>query len=127
MKHRTLIAAACALAAFTTLAPSANAQTREVRIGRTVSVDGLRIRPIALVEDSRCPMNARCVWAGRVVVRVAISGRGRPATRLLTLGEPVQHAGGRLSLVAAEPNRMAGEPQAPRSAYRFAFDYQRGR
>jgi hypothetical protein len=116
-----------ALSACTTTPASGGPTSAEARIGRTVSVNGLRIRPVALVEDSRCPMNARCVWAGRVVVRVAISGRGRPVTRLLTLGEAVDHAGGRLSLAAAEPNRMAGAPQPSPSAYRFTFEYQRRR
>jgi hypothetical protein len=62
-----------------------------------------------------------------VVVRVAISGRGRTVTRLLTLGETVDHAGGRLALVAAEPNRMAGAPQASARRYRFTFSYERRR
>ena len=26
---------------------------------------GLRVRPLEVLEDSRCPQNARCVWAGR--------------------------------------------------------------
>jgi hypothetical protein len=124
MKHLLLVTGLAALALMT---PTAAVAGPEARIGRTATVDGLRVRPLALVEDSRCPMNARCVWAGRVVVRVAVSGRGRTVTRLLTLGEAMDHAGGKLSLVAAEPNRMAGAPQAPARRYRFTFSYDRRR
>ena len=38
-------------------------------LGETAAVAGLTIRPLRVVEDSRCQINARCVWADRVVLR----------------------------------------------------------
>ena len=76
-----------------------------------------------MIEDSRCPINVRCVWAGRLVVR----SRGDAAaaggeTRDLELGQPQPVADGALTLVAAEPAKLAGAETDPR-AYRFTFAF----
>jgi hypothetical protein len=49
-----------------------------VALGETVYVDGPRVTPLAVIEDSRCPIDARCVWAGqvRLKVRIDIGARG---------------------------------------------------
>lgn len=55
------------------------------RIGQIADLGGgLRVRPLEVVEDSRCPQNARCIWAGRLRVRVAVEGVGE---REVTLDE----------------------------------------
>ena len=40
---------------------------------------GLGIRFDAVTEDSRCPMDAMCVWAGRAGVRLTVTGTEAPA------------------------------------------------
>ena len=110
-----LFLAACATAAPPSASPTA-------RLGQYAFIDGLRIRPIRVVEDSRCPSNVQCVWAGRLVVETEISGR---ALHRLELGKPeaVAVAGGTITLIAAEPAKLAGA-EIPRGTYRFTF--QRG-
>jgi hypothetical protein len=46
--------------------------------GDTVDLDGgsLQISNLAVVEDSRCPMNVMCVWMGRAVVTVDVTVDG---------------------------------------------------
>ena len=39
------------------------------RIGQAVYVDGPIIKPIAVIEDSRCPAEVQCVWPGRVRIK----------------------------------------------------------
>lgn len=95
-----------------------------VALGETAYVNGPLVRPERVIEDSRCPMNARCVWAGRVVVRVAILS-GRRETLELVLGEPQPVADGALTLVSATPEREAGKAIGARD-YRFAFEFQGG-
>ena len=113
-----LFLAACATAAPPSAGPTA-------RLGQYAFIDGLRIRPIRVVEDSRCPSNVQCVWAGRLVVETEISGRAPYQLRTLELGKPeaVAVAGGSLTLAAAEPAKLAGA-EIPRNAYLFTF--QRG-
>lgn len=121
MKRLLVLAAAlagCATVPSAVSGPSAG-------LGQTATVQGLRVRPVRVLEDSRCPINARCIWAGRIILRTEVAGAGQKATYDLVLGEPIDHAGGRLALVAAEPGRMAGEETDP-ARYRFTFEYTPG-
>ena len=95
------------------------------RLGQTVYVDGPRVTPLRVIEDSRCPMNARCVWAGRVVLRVKVQGGAWQREVDLTLGEPAQVADGGLTLVSVTPDRRTDRAIKPRD-YRFAFTFQGG-
>ena len=65
-----------------------------------VRVGDLVVTPKKLVEDSRCPMNARCVWAGRVVVTARIVGPGFSDTADLTLGRSYSTTQRRLDTLA---------------------------
>jgi hypothetical protein len=93
-----------------------------VRLGETTRVHGLRVTPLRVIEDSRCPQNARCVWAGRVRLSVRIGGR----VRELTLGQAIPLADGALSLAAVLPERTTREGTIPPRAYRFGFEFRRG-
>jgi hypothetical protein len=92
-----------------------------VRLGETVRLGGLGVRPIAVVEDSRCPRGVQCVWAGRLRLRAAVSGVGETE---LVLGEPFAlPGGGALTLVAAAPAPWHRAPPGAETgpATRFAF------
>lgn len=96
-----------------------------VRFGQTAYAGGPTVKPVKLIEDSRCPSNARCIWAGRVVIRAVVTtGRGS-RTQDLTLGDPVQVADGKLALVSVTPERATNARIKP-SDYRFMFDFQGG-
>ena len=94
-------------------------------LGEVARVDGLRVRPLAIVEDSRCPINAVCVWAGRLVVRAEVSGGNWRETRDFELRQPQPIADGQLTLVEAAPSKMADQPIDPRD-YRFTFAFDGG-
>ena len=95
-------------------------------LGQPAVVNGLRLRPLEMVEDSRCPANAQCVWAGRVVLLAGIgSPDGGESTRLnLTLGQPVSVYGGTLTLINVAPAKGSIGSLDP-DAYRFTFTYAR--
>ena len=91
---------------------------RAASIGQTIDFGmGLTLRPLEVTEDSRCPQNARCVWAGRLRVRVDVSGS--PAE--LTLDEPLMTPYGSVTLVAVSPGPWTDWPEGARPAYRFGF------
>lgn len=95
------------------------------RIGETVHVDGPTVRPLAIVEDSRCPTDVVCVWAGRVVIRAEVgTGRGK---RVMTLesGKPVEVADGMLTLRDVRPGKRQGQTLKP-GDYRFIFEFAGG-
>ncbi|WP_120078436.1 hypothetical protein [Aurantiacibacter odishensis] len=99
--------------------PAASAGTA-VPLGKPVMAGNLVATPMEIHEDSRCPANARCVWAGRVIVLTRIDGAGWRETAYLTLGEPYATHGARLTLTSASPTAMTGEVIAPED-YRFTY------
>lgn len=44
-------------------------ESKSVKIGQSVIISGIKVTPIKVVEDSRCPSDVQCVWAGRIVVK----------------------------------------------------------
>ncbi len=122
---------ALAAFAFAFVALSACATVPQANAGPTAGLsqvaytNGLKVRPLKVVEDSRCPALVRCVWAGRIVVRSEVIGGSWRRTLDLELGKSQQVADGALTLVAAAPAKSAPGEINPR-AYRFTFDFQGG-
>lgn len=96
-------------------------QGSAVGFNRPVWVGSIVVTPMRLVEDSRCPINARCVWPGQAVLEARIDGDGWRQTDRLTLGEPHEVYNKTLVLVSVEPGTLAGQTVDP-AAYRFAFE-----
>jgi hypothetical protein len=89
-------------------------------IGQTAELGGIAVTPIAVLEDSRCPRDVQCPWAGRVRINARTTDRSASRTQELALGEPVPVAGGKLELVEVEPEARAQTP-IPAGDYRFGF------
>ena len=115
------IAAALALGACATLPVASVRSDGLARLGEPTRVGALVVTPLSIVEDSRCPINARCVWAGRAIVRSEVAGPGWRETLDLTLGEPRATHGTTLALTAIEPGKMAGA-EAPPLDYLMRFE-----
>ena len=95
-------------------------------LGQVANVENLRIKPVRVIEDSRCPINAVCVWAGRLVVRTEIDSGAGAETADLVLGTPFDFGGVTVTLVEAQPSKLAGAPIKP-SGYHFTFAVSRDR
>ena len=115
-----------ALLALLALAACASVPEREYSGGPTAALnelatlEGLTVRPTAVIEDSRCPSQVQCVWAGRLRIRAEVSGFGALD---LTLGEPFSIGDGILTLVDVRPGKRSPEAIAPRD-YRFTFTFR---
>ncbi len=117
--HGTFICATLALAACATIPAASIGPTAQ--LGEVAAVGSLRVRPLRIVEDSRCPINAHCIWAGRLILRAEIRGSGKSETRDLTLGEPLAGVDGKLTLVIVEPGKLAGSEKPLPYKFTFAF------
>lgn len=74
----------------------------------------LSVRFVELVEDSRCPTDANCVWAGNAIIKIRVRGFGR--THDLTLD-----TNGRKQAVVAEGYqfKLVGLTPQPRTNIRI--------
>ncbi|MBC8024364.1 MAG: hypothetical protein H7Y89_00085 [Steroidobacteraceae bacterium] len=87
--------------------------------GATASVEGaeMTVRFVAVTEDSRCPLDVTCIWAGEVKVQFAI--RISQVASQMTLREGDSAAAGvyRVTLLRVEP-RPASTARVVASEYR---------
>jgi hypothetical protein len=130
MKWNVLVKKIFVLTAVATLAACATVgdavpDGSDVRLGQTAYVDGPKIKPVEVLEDSRCPMNARCVWAGRVRLKALWLRPSGNHEIELTLGEPKPLADGTLTLTSVRPDKSTDRTIAPKD-YRFSFSFAGG-
>ena len=98
-----------------------------VALGQRANVDGPIIQPVKILEDSRCPMNARCIWAGRVRLKMLwLRPTGEKQVFELITGQPAPLADGTIQLENVTPASMAGAKAIEPSDYRFAFRFDGG-
>lgn len=96
-----------------------------VHLGETVMVNGQRIKPINLLEDSRCPANVQCIWAGRVRLKMLwVKASGNQEFELIS-GEPRPLTDGTITLTSIRPNKASDQPIQPED-YRFSFEFKSG-
>ena len=116
-----ILLSSCVTAASTTPIESGD----NVALGQEAYADGPHVKPVKILEDSRCPMNARCIWAGRVRLEMQWVRPGGNQTFELTLGEPHQLADGAITLTSVRPEKRTDVEIKP-SDYRFSFEFQGG-
>jgi hypothetical protein len=96
------------------------------RFGEEVRPGGVVVRPLRLVEDSRCPQGVQCVQAGTVRIAVRIGAGGSAREAVLRLRDAEALGGGRvLWLVGACP--LAPPPGRPIAAGDYRFQLAVGR
>jgi hypothetical protein len=68
--------------------PETSKLPAEIALGQTTTIDKTKITFTAVIEDSRCPTNVQCIWAGRAKVLVTITEKGKDAVeKEVILGE----------------------------------------
>ena len=123
----TLIAVLC----MTTITPASGPTKLTLRYGqqRTVVKGELRIKFISVVEDSRCPKDVDCIWAGNAQIKVvAIDRRGEKKEMVMNTNSGAtgdQFAGYAINLVSLTPEPTAKAGKAADSRYRATFTVAR--
>jgi hypothetical protein len=123
---RTPFAIAAALALAGCVTPRVNDDgSSEARLGQRVDLGGPRVTVLRVLEDSRCPMEARCVWAGQVRAEVRIELGSGTTVRELVSNTPLPVADGTLELLNVMPPTSTQRKIAPKD-YRFALKFSGG-
>jgi hypothetical protein len=116
-----LALAGCAPAGPPAMAAEAIDSSRNVAIGGTARVGGVAVTPLAVLEDSRCPKDVTCIWAGRVLIRARIAAAGRTSEAEMELGKPLTTSGNAAIVLAQVwPERTSGVAIGS-DDYRFVF------
>jgi hypothetical protein len=107
--------------------PHALQHGTNVPIGTAAFVDGPIIKVVKILEDSRCPINARCIRAGDVRLSMLwLKPNGARVPFELSFIKPFPLADGMMTLTDVQPGRMAGGPAPKASDYRFSFIFEGG-
>ena len=129
---RGFIAGICLLAATAclgkaTLAPTPIDRTVVLAPGQTVQVGGgASVGFVAVIGDSRCPIDAVCIQGGDAIVRVTLSTNGTAGQRDLHTGSmaAVTFEDLQIQLVELQPYPFSSRPFDP-SEYRATVRVKR--
>lgn len=92
-----------------------------LKVGETARFKGLSVKAISIEEDSRCPTDVQCVWAGTVRVKIqVVSGMGT-STSVVTLNQPFTTEVERITLTSVMPNTHS-QTQISAGDYRLVFN-----
>lgn len=80
-------------------------------------IGDLQIRFISVPEDSRCPADVECVWAGNAKIVLGVSLKGSDET-VITINSTVDprealYAGYRIRFVSLKPTPLSGRTINP--------------
>lgn len=97
---------------------TSRAPTVTAVMNQQVSLRGVSIRPVEVVEDSRCPQEMDCYWAGQLLLRTIVDGQ----SVVLTLREAQEYRPGQwINLVSVTPDRWRSLPPNVDRVQRFTF------
>lgn len=89
-------------------------------IGQQIETLGISLRPMKLLEDSRCPLDVQCIQAGTVRVETQmIDGLGA-STNVFVLNTPITAETRTITLTGVTPVPNSKETPSE-SDYRFTF------
>lgn len=81
--------------------------TDETTVSTKLGVAGqglnVKIIPLSVVQDSRCPIDVQCVWAGTVTIKVLIESGLGASTQELSIGETITTESETITLTSVSP------------------------
>ena len=96
----------------------------DARIGQEVNGLDVSITPLAVLQDSRCPVGVECIWAGTVKLQARLSSGLGIATQGFTLGEPITTEVETVTLTDVSPSPAAGV-EIKEAEYVFQFKVEK--
>ncbi len=96
----------------------------EIRINEEGSALGVKITPRELLEDSRCPADVACVWAGTVKIRASLESGLGATTQIFELNKPITTEAEEVKLASVSPFPETGRT-IRNSDYVFYFEIKK--
>jgi hypothetical protein len=96
-----------------------------IAINKGGSINGMVIVPTKIVEDSRCPMNARCIQAGTVKVAASVTGGAKTGSYVFELGaDAIVINEKQIRLISVTPEVELAGVNIPSTDYSFVFSIE---
>ncbi len=92
-----------------------------LKIGSAAQFKDISIKPISIEEDSRCPSDVQCIWAGTVRVKIQTVSGMKTSTSIVTLDQFFTTEGESVSLTSITPNNLS-QTQINVSDYLLTFN-----
>ena len=105
-------------------AADAKSATLGATLGEVVTALNVTLTPLEVTEDSRCPADAQCIWAGTVKVRTKLQSALGTSEMTLELGSPTTTEAEEITLTEVSPGKTQGGT-IPDSSYRFTFEVKK--
>lgn len=96
----------------------------EVRLNETEESLGIKITPLEVVEDSRCPMDVACIWAGRIRLRLRIESGLGSSESVIVLNESLATEAEKITLLNVSPETKTSGPISSED-YLFQFEIEK--
>ncbi len=111
---------ACPSGTTATTTPTTPETMFTIGLNKTGSGLDVKITPLSIVEDSRCPSNVQCIQAGTVKVKaLLVSGMGT-STEIFELGKPITTESETITLIEVTPVKISTS-SIILSQYQFTF------
>ncbi len=82
-------------------------------VGKTASAFGLSVTFNNIVSDSRCPVDAQCIWAGMFVADVTLASGAKSETIQIEQNDIREWNGYSVTLASVEPIPKSTEEKKP--------------
>ena len=93
----------------------------QVHLNESSMTGAVTVRPLTVMEDSRCPRGVQCIQAGTVKVQTQIISAMGPSVMIFELGKPITTEAEEVTLTDVSPAPQAGVTVAPKD-YVFTFE-----
>jgi hypothetical protein len=104
-----------------TPAQSGETVTLTTKIDQGASGLGIKIIPLAVLEDSRCPVDVQCIQAGTVRIQALLTSGMGEATQTFELRKPVTTEAEIVELVEVRPESHS---ETPIDAFGYTFIFK---
>ena len=95
-----------------------------LHVGESGTSRGATITPLEVLEDSRCPSDVQCIWAGRVRLRTQLKSGLGTSEQVFEIGTPITTEAETITLTEVSPAPNTQVKFSP-SDYRFTFSVEK--